>query len=279
VNNKSAPIPEGTRGEVERLLRRMGYRLVLRQAEHPRQVNAGRTLPVALRWENVGVAPPYGDYRIALRLAMKGSSGEPSAAVTPRSIRSWQPGITNFTESLIISREWPGGDARLAVAVVHPPTRQPAVRLAIEGRADDGWYPLGAVAVRPAVWAFRYNRERRAEMAAEEAAAVERNSLVTPPLVALQPQDPVFSPATNLTRVPPSAAAPGTASLSPGQVGVASPALSVPTALPEGGSVVYATNYAAAIEEAKRRHRGAAGATNLLFRGPGPILGPPPPRQ
>jgi len=150
VNNKSAPIPDGTRAEVERLLRRMGYRLVLRQVEHPKQVKAGGTLSVSLLWENTGVAPPYGDYRIALRLASEGSPTERFVSLTGRSIRGWLPGTTNISESLAAPREWRSGDYRLAVAVVDPSSREPAVRLAIEGRAEDGWYPLGVVKVTQA---------------------------------------------------------------------------------------------------------------------------------
>jgi len=150
VNNKSAPIPEGGRAEVERLLRRIGYRLVLRQVEHPQQVKAGGTLPVSLLWENTGVAPPYGDYRIALRLASEGSSTERFVSPAGRSIRGWLPGATNITESLTVPREWRSGDRELAVAVVDPSSREPAVRLAIEGRAEDGWYPLSVIKVTQA---------------------------------------------------------------------------------------------------------------------------------
>ena len=71
VNNKSAPIPEGERSQVERLLRRIGYRLVLRSLKHPPSVRAGSWMAVRMRWENAGVAPPYADYRLAFRLSAK----------------------------------------------------------------------------------------------------------------------------------------------------------------------------------------------------------------
>jgi len=150
VNNKSAPIPEGTRAEVERLLRRIGYRLVLRQVDHPRQAKAGGPLPVVMRWDNVGVAPPHGDYRIALRLSSSGSANERFISVTGHSIQAWLPGPTEVTEPLAVPREWPAGDYGLAVALVDPSSREPAVRLAIEGRAADGWYPLSVVTVTQA---------------------------------------------------------------------------------------------------------------------------------
>jgi hypothetical protein len=68
INNKSAPLPEGVRGEVERVLRRLGYRLVPRRLTHPASVTAGGTLRAEMEWENAGVAPPYRDDRLAFRL-------------------------------------------------------------------------------------------------------------------------------------------------------------------------------------------------------------------
>jgi len=39
------------------------------------------------------------------------------------------------------------GQYRLRVALLDPRTRQPAVRLGIEGRNQDGWYDLGSISV------------------------------------------------------------------------------------------------------------------------------------
>jgi hypothetical protein len=48
INNKSAPLPEGEniRPEVERFLRRLGYRLVLKELSHPSDSAAGERDPV-----------------------------------------------------------------------------------------------------------------------------------------------------------------------------------------------------------------------------------------
>ena len=50
INNKSAPLPAGdeVRPEIERFLRRLGYRLVLKEMKHPSQASraaASSTLP------------------------------------------------------------------------------------------------------------------------------------------------------------------------------------------------------------------------------------------
>jgi hypothetical protein len=156
LNNKSAPIPAGTRGEIERFLRRIGYRLVLRQVEHPGKARAGSTVAVSLAWENAGVAPPYRDYRLAFRLKkektqkVKKEPPAPRVFVTETSIRGWQPGRLEGTASLKLPGDLEPGRYELALAVVGPTSRAPAVRLAIAGRAGDGWYPLSHLEVTPA---------------------------------------------------------------------------------------------------------------------------------
>lgn len=143
VNNKSAPIPAGYRGEVERLLLKLGYRLVLRRAEFPNAAVADKSLPVVTKWENVGVAPPYWDYFLALRLKRNGFQ---HAVVTNISVKGWLPGQKEVTLELPL-QGLSAGTYELALAIVEPHTKQPAVRLAIAGRQPDGWYRLGTVRI------------------------------------------------------------------------------------------------------------------------------------
>ncbi len=146
LNNKSAPIPQGTRHEVERLLRKIGYRLVLRRLEHQKSAAPGSSLPISMVWENVGVAPPYRDYFLAFRL-IDMATKKASTFVTDTSIKGWLPGKTPITASLKLPPDAPSTQYELALAIVDPDTKQPAIRLAIEGRAEDGWYPLSRIDV------------------------------------------------------------------------------------------------------------------------------------
>jgi hypothetical protein len=146
VNNKSAAIPEGFRPEVERLLRKLGYRLVLRSLEHSEQAKPGAGFDVKMGWENVGVAPPYGDYRLAFRLTDSAGKSVPLFSAT--SIRGWLPGAVTASESFKFPEKLAKGKCRLAVGIVDPRTWEPAVRLAIEGREAEGWYPVSAVEVK-----------------------------------------------------------------------------------------------------------------------------------
>jgi hypothetical protein len=150
MNNKSAPVPEGTRGEVERFLRRLGYRLVIRSVDHPATAYPDADLSVNIAWENIGVAPPYGDYRVVVQLKSETESeARPIVSRTDNSIRGWLPG-TLKTESLLrLPASIPPSRYGLAVAVVDPASKTPAVRLAIAGRDADGWYLVSHVEILP----------------------------------------------------------------------------------------------------------------------------------
>jgi hypothetical protein len=50
-------------------------------------------------------------------------------------------------ESLALPEDLEAGEYALALGVVDPKTREAAVRLAIEGRAADGWYPLSSLTI------------------------------------------------------------------------------------------------------------------------------------
>lgn len=146
LNNKSARIPDGTRPEIERFLRKLGYRLVLRRLEHPQTAARGASLPVVLDWENVGVAPPYGRQRVAVRLS--DANGRTALVAPGTAITGWLPGRRRVAETVKIPQRLRAGRYALAVGVIEPATKTPAVRLAISGRDRDGWYPLSHVEVK-----------------------------------------------------------------------------------------------------------------------------------
>ena len=145
LNNKSAPITEAMRPEIDRFLRKLGYRFVLRSVEHPATAAAGQAVTVKMAWANVGVAPPYHDYRLGLRLA--GPQGKRVLATTGTSLRGWLPGERAVTAELAIPADLPKGEYELSVGVVHPETHVAEVRLAIAGRDEVGWYPVSKLRV------------------------------------------------------------------------------------------------------------------------------------
>lgn len=167
INNKSAPLSadENVRPEVERFLRRLGYRLVLTELKHPAQVQAGAKLELAMKWQNTGSAPCYRPYRVAYRLSNE--SGYNKVLVSTVTVNRWMPGsIEVFTEeffkepkdlplgevntvkdAVLLPKDLGAGTYNLSIGIVEPSTGLLVVRLGIIGRSDDGWYPLSKVAV------------------------------------------------------------------------------------------------------------------------------------
>ena len=62
-------------------------------------------------------------------------------------VRQWQPGDAVVEGAFPVSRNLAPGRYPLRVALLDSSTRLPAVRLAIAGRQDDGWYQVGEIAV------------------------------------------------------------------------------------------------------------------------------------
>ncbi|MHC4400816.1 MAG: DUF4832 domain-containing protein [Planctomycetota bacterium] len=167
INNKSASLPEGehVREEIERFLRRLGYRLVLKELRHPKQAKPSDKLELAMKWQNVGSAPCYKPYRLAYRLTS--SKGAERVFASDVTVNKWLPGsIELFTEeffrqpadlppgeiadvddSIRLPDDLSSGAYTLSVTVVGEKHDQPVVRLGIKGRGDDGWYPLSTLSV------------------------------------------------------------------------------------------------------------------------------------
>ncbi len=147
VNNKSAPIPEGTRPEIERFLQRLGYRLVIRSVEHEANASAGSTTSVAIEWENVGVAPPYRDSGVAIRLHAGDGKGESSVTVTDTTIRGWLPGRHRTESTVQVPAALHAGRYDVSVGLVDLRDQRPAVRLANLGRDPEGWYRVSELQI------------------------------------------------------------------------------------------------------------------------------------
>jgi hypothetical protein len=167
INNKSAPLPEGEniRPEVERFLRRLGYRLVLKELKHPSNSQPGTTIQLAMKWQNMGSAPCYKPYRVAYRLA--NDQGVEKVFVGSVTVNKWLPGsIELFTEEFFkepadlppgevidvadfiqLPNDLSPGTYTLSIAVVCTEVTTPIVRLGIKGRAEDGWYPLSTLTI------------------------------------------------------------------------------------------------------------------------------------
>jgi hypothetical protein len=123
----------------------MGYRLLLRRFEYPRQARAGSMIPISMWWMNAGVAPAYRPYELALELR---SASSAAVIRLGADVRTWLPGDAVWDGSAYVPDNLAPGEYRVRVALLDPRTLKPAIRLAIEGREPDGWYGLGTLAVK-----------------------------------------------------------------------------------------------------------------------------------
>src|SRR6184192_1441885 len=120
----------------------MGYRFILRRLEYPKTVGAGSMMPIHMWWLNAGVAPIYREFSLAVELR---SSKTTTVIPIPVDIRKWLPGDAVFDGTLYVPENLAAGSYDFRVAMLDRRTEQPAIRLAIEGRQDDGWYNMGSV--------------------------------------------------------------------------------------------------------------------------------------
>jgi Domain of unknown function (DUF4832) len=145
VNIKSSAIPPEWKPNFDAFQKRMGYRLLLRRFEYPKEARAGSMIAVSMWWLNAGVAPVYRPYELALELR---SAATTAVIRLAADVRTWLPGDAVWDGSIYVPDDLAPGEYRVRLALLDPRTLKPAIRLAIEGRESDGWYGLGTLAVR-----------------------------------------------------------------------------------------------------------------------------------
>ena len=143
-NGKSSPVPDEWWPQVNRWLKKMGYRLALRKFTYPASAQANGKLEFTTWWENLGVAPCYRQFPLALRLK---SPTRTEVLITNADITTWLPGDSLYDDAVFVPADLPPGEYELAVALVEPSSREPTVKLAIAGVMPDGWYPMGKVEI------------------------------------------------------------------------------------------------------------------------------------
>ena len=143
-NGKSSAVPDEWWPQVNRWLKKMGYRFVLRKFTYPAAVSSQGKIAFTTWWENKGVAPIYKEFPLALRL--KGTQ-RTEVLLTDADIRTWLPGDNLYDNAVFVPEGMPEGEYELAVGILDPQTRVPAVKLAIAGVDAEGWYPLGKIQI------------------------------------------------------------------------------------------------------------------------------------
>jgi len=144
-NAKSSPVPNEWWPSVDRWLKKMGYRFVLRKFTYPAAVSAGGKLSFTSWWDNKGVAPCYKKFSLALRIR---NDEKAEVLVTEADIRTWLPGDNLYDDSVPVPSGVPAGDYELQIGIIDVPSAEPRVRLAIAGEQPDGWHSLGKIKVK-----------------------------------------------------------------------------------------------------------------------------------
>jgi hypothetical protein len=144
-NGKSSPVPKEWQPQVDRWLKKMGYRFALRKFTYPSAVKAGGEMKFTSWWENQGVAPCYRPFRLALRL---NNAQSDAVLVTGADLRSWLPGDNLYDNAVAVPKDLGEGEYDLMTGVLDERTDEPKVKLAVEGRRQDGWYNLGMLKVQ-----------------------------------------------------------------------------------------------------------------------------------
>ncbi len=143
-NAKSSPVPEEWEPHVDRWLKSMGYRLVLKKFTYPAKVKAGENIALTSWWENKGVAPCYYQFPLALQLFR---SDHTETLITHAKISDWLPGDNLYNDSIRLPENLPAGEYELLIGILDKEGKIPKVKLAIEGRNAQGWYPMGRIEV------------------------------------------------------------------------------------------------------------------------------------
>jgi len=145
VNIKSAPIPTEWKARFEEFQKKIGYRFNLRRLEYSKVVAPGTMMPVHMWWLNEGVAPIYKEFTLAMELR---SSKTAAVINVPVDIRKWLPGDAVYDGTLYVPENLAEGNYDVRIAMLDPRTGKPAVRLAVEGLQEEGWYAMGSLTVK-----------------------------------------------------------------------------------------------------------------------------------
>lgn len=146
---------------LEAVMRPVGYRYVLYEANYPAMTPAGGTLDIIMRWQNTGYAPSYPrmGQNFALHVGLFDSTGglaheQPVDA----DIAAWMPArelpgtppTNTVVAALNVPPSLPADNYSLRVTIIDQRTNLP-INLAIAGRDDQGWYALGTLEITAAI--------------------------------------------------------------------------------------------------------------------------------
>ncbi len=143
-NNKGMTVPEPWKKNVERWLRKMGYRFELRKLEYGSRVSRGMSLELRGLWANTGVAPCYKPYLVTVRLR---SASQCYTYHSKTDIRYWLPDMDIlWEEEFKIEESVLPGEYTLELGIETGIEGVGNLKLAIAGEKN-GHYPMGTLII------------------------------------------------------------------------------------------------------------------------------------
>ena len=129
------------RARCAELVRLMGYDFRLAELVLPATIRRGEPFALTLHGVNLGVAPFYYPWKVALALLAPDDTACEIAVLARTDIRAWQPGAFSITDTARFAAN-PAG-LRLAVGILDPHTNLPAIRFANTiAITRSGWHVL-----------------------------------------------------------------------------------------------------------------------------------------
>jgi hypothetical protein len=130
---------------VTRMANLLGYHIVLTEAVLPVRFTPGRKEEIVFTWRNDGVAPPWFDLHLALVPLDARDQSAKRIWIEGHSLRTLSSGVTTTDRLTVdVPADFPA-DGPFAFGIFTDRNlASPDVRIAIQGRLADGWYPLRA---------------------------------------------------------------------------------------------------------------------------------------
>ena len=138
---KSAYFPEKALAKLIAFDRRIGYRFALRQMLLPLAARRGQKFTISCFADNVGCAPLYRPYALALRFTQGRTTRIERFQVD---LRSWLPGHAFCEEEVRLPGVFERGEVKVALGIIDEHDT-PRAWFAITGRTDAGWHPLTSI--------------------------------------------------------------------------------------------------------------------------------------
>jgi hypothetical protein len=141
MNDNVGQVPEEAMEKLEKITRLAGARLVLRELEYMKDIKAGNSLTIKMKWANVGVGKLY--YPYVLRLFLLDIKDKPVfTAEAKANPTDWLPGEYEITEIVKIPDTLQEGEYKLALALEDPHNSRRPFLLAIDAPEKAGRYIL-----------------------------------------------------------------------------------------------------------------------------------------